>query len=282
VGDPLGLRKAISHLAGRQWGHVTRAQLHDLGIAAATIDGWVASGRLIIVHPGVYAVGYRREDPVARACAAVLACGPDAVLSHDSALALWQLRRWGRSLEVTLTSGDRRPRGLTVHRSRTLLRGEITREYGIPVTRPARALADMRRRLTEPQFVRLTNNARLKRILTDDEAERLSGNRRNATRSGLEDDFQRWIERHHLPQPQINAKPGSREVDAVWPAQRVIVEVDDYATHGDATAFAADRARDFDHLTELDHVTVRLIRPWLTAETADRLRRLLNRRTPGG
>jgi hypothetical protein len=281
VGDPLGLRKAISQLAGRQWGHITRGELRDLGVPGGTVDAWVHDGRLIVVHPGVYAVGYRREEPVARACAAVLACGPLAVLSHDSALALWELRRWERRLEVTLTAGDRRPEGLWVHRSRTLPRAEITRQYGIPVTRTARALADMRGRLTQRQFVRLTNDARLKHILTADEAERLLHHRRNPTRSGLEDDLQRWLERHDLPQPQINTKPGGREVDAVWHAQRVIVELDDYATHGDAAAFADDRARDFDHLTELDYVTVRLIREWLTAETAERLRRLLARRTPG-
>ena len=282
MGSPPTTRQAIAQLAGRQWGHVTRAQLMHIGVVVTTIDAWVRDGRLIAVHQGVYALGYRREEPVARACAAVLACGPHAVLSHDSALALWNLRRWERELEVTLTAGDRRPSGIVVHRSRTLLRRDITHQYGIAVTRPARALADMRRRLTERQLVRLTNQARLHRIISADASEQLLGHRRQPTRSGLEDEFQRWIERHDLPQPQINAAPGGREVDAVWPAQRVIVELDDYGTHGDPATFADDRARDFTHLIELDHVTVRLIRPWLTAATAQRLRVLLARRTPPG
>jgi hypothetical protein len=282
VGDPPTTRQAIAQRAQRQWGHLTRAQLLELGITVSTIDAWVRDGRLIAVHPGVYALGYRREEPAARACAAVLACGADAVLSHDSALALWDLRRWEGRLEVTLTAGDRRPSGLWVHRSRTLPRAEITRQFGVPVTRPARGLADMRGRLTDRQLTRLTNQARLRHILTADEAQRLLGHSRNPTRSGLEDDFQLWIDRHDVPQPEINVKPGGREVDAVWPAQRVIVEVDDYATHGDPDAFAADRARDFEHLIDLDYVTVRLIRPWLTAETAAALRKLLIRRTPAG
>jgi hypothetical protein len=282
VGDRRTTRRAIAQLAERQWGHVTRAQLLGLGVALTTIDAWVRDGRLIVVYPGVYAVGYQRKDPVARACAAVLACAPHAVLSHDSALALWGLRRWERQLEVTLTAGDRRPSGIVVHRCTTLLRSDLTREFGIRVTRPARALADMRRRLTDRQLVRLTNDARLKRTLTADEAARLLHHRRNPTRSGLEDDFQLWLDDYDVPQPMINAMVGGREVDAVWPLQRVIVELDDAGTHGDAAAFIDDRARDNAHLIDHDYVTVRLIWEWLTAETAARLRDLLARRTPPG
>jgi very-short-patch-repair endonuclease len=56
----------------------------------------VARGELIVVHAGVYAVAYRRVEPVALAMAAVLACGVGAVLSHGSAAALWDLGRWPR------------------------------------------------------------------------------------------------------------------------------------------------------------------------------------------
>jgi len=78
----------VSTIAQRQHGHITRAQLLALGFSARTISYMVARGELIRVHAGVYAVGYLRVEPVARAMAAVLACGKDAVLSHDSAAAL--------------------------------------------------------------------------------------------------------------------------------------------------------------------------------------------------
>jgi hypothetical protein len=52
---------------------VTRTQLLAMGVAAGTVDGWVADGIPIPAHAGVYAVGYRRVEPVARAAAAVLA-----------------------------------------------------------------------------------------------------------------------------------------------------------------------------------------------------------------
>jgi hypothetical protein len=280
VRDPHALRKSIAQLAGRQWGHVTRAQLRALDIPSGTIDAWVRRGVLILVHAGVYAVGYRREDPIARACAAVLACGPGAVLSHDSALALWGLRRWPRVHEVITPGCVRRP-GIRAHRSRTLRRAEITRHYGIPVTRAARAIADMRRahRLTDRQVTRLTNQARLDHVLTADEAEALLRHRRNPTRSAAEDDLQRWFERHDIPQPVISVRRGGREIDAHFVDQGVILELDDYATHGDAATFQSDRDRDFDHLVDGDLVTVRLTPPRLTAQTAIRFKALLARRT---
>ncbi len=266
----------IAQLAARQYGHITRAQLLAAGLAARTITARIAAGRLVPVHPGVYALGYHRVEPVARAMAAVLACGRGAVLSHDSALALWGLRRWPHEPEVIAPGCVRRP-GIVSHRSRTLTAADITVELGVPVTRPARALADMGRRLTPRQRTRLTNEARLKHILSGEEASALLHHHRHATRSGGEDDLQRWIERYDLPQPIINATVDGREVDAYFPEQRVIVELDDFATHGDPATFASDRERDAAGL-DLDLLTVRLVRDRLTAAEAARLRRILDRR----
>ena len=263
----------IAQLAGRQYGHVTRRQLLEAGLDPATLQSRVESGRLVRIHQGVYALGYRRVEPPARALAAVLACGPRAVLSHDSALALWGLRRWPAAPEVIAPRCVRRA-GIVAHRSRTLTDADTTVQLGVPVTRVARAITDMGRRLTDAQRIRLTNDARLKRILAADEAHALLGHRRNATRSGNEDAFQAWLERHRLPQPIINARLAGHEVAALYPEERVIVEVDDYATHGDPATFASDRERDTAHAA-LGYRTVRLIRERLTAAEAGRLRRIL-------
>ncbi len=265
----------ISWHAYRQHGHVTRAQLLDAGLASRTISSRVAAGRLVVVHAGVYAVAYRRVEPVARAMAAVLAGGPTAVLSHDSALALWDLRHWPREPEITVTRDRRRPR-IVVHRSTTLKPGDTTVQLAVPTTRVARALDDVRPRLTTRQLIRLTNQARLKRLISADEALRLLGHSRNPTRSGLEDAFQRWLEHHGLPQPETNASVNGHEVDALYRPQRLIVELDDFGTHGDAATFQSDRDRDFTHL-ELGFDTVRLTRERLTDLTAERLRRRLTR-----
>jgi len=130
---------------------VTRAQLLASGVRSPRIDSWVHRGWLIAVHHGVYAVGYRRDDPPARAIAAVLACGPTALLSHESAAALWGWRRSPAVPEVTVTT-DRRGRAIVVHWSRTITPPERDRQLGIPVTPPERTLRDIRRRLAGAQF----------------------------------------------------------------------------------------------------------------------------------
>jgi hypothetical protein len=269
----------IAQLAERQQGHVARWQLLDMGVSPGTISSWLARGELVRVHQGVYALRYRRVEPVARAMAAVLACGPGAVLSHDSALALWGLRRWPAMPEVTAARCVRRP-GITAHRSTTLTPADTTRQLGVPVTRAARAITDIRPRLTERQFTRLANDARLQRVITGDEAKLLLGHDRNATASGHEDDFQRFIERYGLPQPLTEVWIGGRRVDALWPEEKVIVEIDDYGTHGDPATFQSDRDRDNDHLDK-GFVTRRLTVDRFDADQAARLNRLILSRRPG-
>lgn len=268
----------IAHLAEQQHGHLTRAQLLALGVASSTIAHWVATGGLVRVHTGVYALGYRRVEPVARAMAAVLAAGPGAVLSHDSALALWGLRRWPPVPEVIAPRCVRRP-GIRAHRSTTLTAADTTKQLGVPVTRVARAIDDIRPRLTQRQYVRLVNDARLQHLISADEAAERLGHGRNPTRSALEDDFQRWITDYDIPQPLINARVGDHEVDALWPVEMVIGELDHPATHSDPTTFREDRRRDRVN-RELGYETVRLTREDFTAEEAERLKRLLLSRRP--
>ncbi len=66
------------------------------------------------------------------------------------------------------------------------------------------------------------------------------------TRSVLEERFLRLCRESALPVPQVNARVESYEVDFLWKARRVIVEVDGYATHGTRAAFERDRARDIE------------------------------------
>jgi len=60
---------------------VSLAQLRALGIGARAVQLRAAAGRLHRVHRGVYAVGHRMMRPEGHRLAAVLACGPGAVLS---------------------------------------------------------------------------------------------------------------------------------------------------------------------------------------------------------
>jgi predicted transcriptional regulator of viral defense system len=80
-------------LARRQHGVLTRQNLAALGSTPGAIRHRLAIGRLHRVRPGIYAVGRRELTREGRWMAAVLACGPDAVLSHGSAAALWGIGR---------------------------------------------------------------------------------------------------------------------------------------------------------------------------------------------
>jgi Transcriptional regulator, AbiEi antitoxin len=276
MGDRRERDAQISQLAARQHGHITRQQLLGLGVPARTIDSWLQSGHLIRVHAGVYAVGYRRVEVVALARAAVLACGPTAVLSHASAAALWDLGRWPRAPEVTVV-GDRRPKGITVHRSITLTRADTTTQRGVPTTTAARTLTDLKPRLTKKQFASLVNSARLEHLLNQRTATALLLTEVPLTRSKLERDFLAFIRRYNLPIPILNTKLHGFEVDAVFPDHKLIVELDDYATHGDPATFETDRERDAVHLDH-GYRTIRITRERFNRREATRLRRILKSR----
>jgi very-short-patch-repair endonuclease len=65
-------------------------------------------------------------------------------------------------------------------------------------------------------------------------------------RSKLERRFVDFCRERNLPLPAFNVSLEGATVDALWKAQRVIVELDSYSFHRSRTAFESDRARDAD------------------------------------
>ncbi len=279
-----------------QNGFITRRQLLALGLTASAVDGRLRSGRYVAVHTGVYSEGSPRADPVGRATAAVLACGPGAVLSHGSAASLWGFHAlWADMLEVTTTVRRTRP-GITVYRTRSLERRDVIRHWGVPVTTPARTILDIAPRLTAKQLTRLVNDARLSHRLRIDALEdvlRRNPHHRgtrllrpfaedpaNPTRSKFEDDFRAFCAAYDLPTPLVNVTVNGHEVDALFPEQKVIVECDGYETHRDRGTFESDRERDAENLRHglrTVRITRRRLLGWPGRE-ARRLREILARR----
>ena len=105
-------------LVRRQHGVIARWQLLELGFTAKAIEHRLAVGRLHRVHRGVYAVG--RPDLTRKGLwmAAVLACGPGALLSHKSAAALLGLRDdQDGAIQISIPRTRRcRIPGLAIHR----------------------------------------------------------------------------------------------------------------------------------------------------------------------
>jgi len=67
--------------------------LLGLGLSRDAVRHRVAVGRLHRLHRGVYALGRPELGRLGAFLAAVFACGPEALLSHESAEALWGIRR---------------------------------------------------------------------------------------------------------------------------------------------------------------------------------------------
>lgn len=260
----------------RQHGNVTRAQLITLGLTNHAIMHRVRTGRLFRIHPSVYAVGRRPATPLERASAAVLACGPTAALSHDSALKLWGFAvRWPSTIDVTVSAGDPRPAGIKVHRSRTLRRQDVRVQLDVRATSPERTVVDCAVSLEHKRLARLVHdglNASLLRerrlaevcacLFTHSGArlvsEILSDIDGAPTRSEFERAFIEFCERFGLPRPRTNVRVAGHEADAVFVEERVIVELDGWRFHRDRDAFEADRDRDADALALADCVTVRI------------------------
>jgi hypothetical protein len=282
--------RSVAALAGRQHGYVTRPQLLALGLGAHSIKHRVATGRLIPVYNGVYAVGHAPVAAIDRAAAAVLACGPGAALSHGSAASLWGFfKRWTMPFEVTAECVHRR-RGIAAHRSTTLSRKDLRRHLGIRVTSPARTLLDIAPRLSDRALTRAVNDARLSRYLNlSDLAELLDrspghhGATRlwpfvrapnGPTRSDFEDMFLSFAQRFGVPVPKLNAVVGGYEVDALFEAEKVIVELDSWEHHSSRNAFTKDRERDTNNLLA-GFVTVRITWERLTDAPRSEARKLL-------
>jgi very-short-patch-repair endonuclease len=175
--------------------------------------------------------------------AATLALGAGAVVSHQSAAALWgMLKPPGGPIHSTLPDGGGRKRrpGVTIHRSRTLIAGFSTRRHGIAVTKAARTLRDLHRIVAKPDFQRAVRRALDLRLITEADLDREP----DLTRSELERLFLRLCRRHRLPAPEVNARLGQYEVDFLWRDRGLIAETDGFRHHGNRAMFEADRLRD--------------------------------------
>jgi hypothetical protein len=283
--------RRIRELAEDQHGVVSRHQLLDLGIGKGLIDDRLDSGHLISLHRGVFALGHARLSKRGRWMGAVLASS--GVLSHDSAAELWDLRR-SREITVSRLSGGASHEGFRVRQVQRLTLDDTTVEFGIPVTTVERTLVDIAGALDGKQIERALVAAGRSRRLRWPELERAIfegfgrsgiGRLRKAaqevdprsddTRSALEVDFLGLCRYFDIPLPQVNVLVAGNLVDFLWPAERVVVETDGYAYHGDRAAFEADHERD----VELEEAGCRVLRAtWrMLDRSPGRFMRLLDR-----
>ena len=286
-------------LATRQHGAVSHRQLLELGFGVRWIERRLAEGRLEALHRDVYSVGHSRLPGKGRWWAAVLAYGPGTALSHHSAAVLWGIRRH-RTGPIHVNAflgwqGTRRRRGIWLHRCK-LQAEETTSREGIPATTVARTLFDLAEVAPYEDLKKTTEAADRRNLLRLREleavCERGRGRRAlkpvrrliaelappNEGRSPLELRFSAFVRAHDLPTPVQNVDVLGHEVDALWPADKLIVELDSWEFHGHRAAFERDRTRDT-KLMLAGYRTIRVTHLRLDREAeqlAAEIRQLLN------
>jgi very-short-patch-repair endonuclease len=262
-------------LAGAQHWVVTFAELTGLGFSESAVNRLLAAGRLHRLFKGVYAVGRPEVSAYGLRLAAVLACGPGALLSHISAAAHHGLRE-SSAIRIDVTVPRRshlKHPGVRIHRRETLISEDRTAVNAVPCTSVARTLLDIAPLIHERALEKAIERAEIQEVYDHRAIVSLLGRARGqpgtrrladvlgigrpgctVTNSSLEELMLGLCRRWNLPQPEVNAElllGGQRaQVDFLWREQRVVIEVDGFKYHRTRAAFRRDRRRD--RLLELE------------------------------
>ena len=141
---------------------------------------------------------------------------------------------------------------------------EVTTKRGIPVTNVARTLFDLAAVVSAEDLEYALNEAEIRRLGSPLSLDALvarhpgrKGTRaikralakqreigQTVTKSHMERRFLALLDAHRISRPRTNEPLGPYHPDAVWPTQRLVVELDSYGIHTTRRAFERDRARD--------------------------------------
>ena len=239
--------------------------------SSTSVSRWIRAGRLLRPLPRVVVLPADASRWRTRAVAAVLSTG--GVLSHGSALALWDLAEQGGRVHVSVDVRRRAPRSvdwLAVHRVADL---SSRRRAGLPVTPPPRSVVDAwgaahgaggsdagrgdARAAVISAFQRELATAReLRRELV--RRPELPGRAAlfdllSLVAAGARSELEIWGMLHvtdvpGLPpcrrQHRVLLPHGHADLDAAWPEARLAVELDGAAFHGSPEQREHDLRRD--------------------------------------
>jgi predicted transcriptional regulator of viral defense system len=260
---------ALAARAAAQHGVVAFGDLLELGYSSDQIQRLADARRLHRVHKGVYAVGHRLLSARGRWMAAVLARGPDALLSRRSCAALRSIRRTSISyVEVTVSSQRAPIDGVRTYVSGGLQPQDRDEIDGIPCTSLARTLLDLAAILPRREVERACDEAETQELFDlkaiEDVLARSRGCRGTATlravldehrigttltRRGLEEQTLRLLDRSGIRRAEVNTRvycrPGVMpEVDFLWRDERLILETDGNQFHRTPRQIARDRRKE--------------------------------------
>jgi very-short-patch-repair endonuclease len=294
-----------SDLKVREQWLLDRANAQHGLLRDSDFEGWLGRNgvarrcqarRLTRLYPGVYAFGHsalRDEGQWLAAFWGSQAPGTTTALSHLTAARFhgWRVPDDDERVHLTTTGTWQHP-ALAVHRSRNLERVDVLSGRLMHVTHPPRTLVDLADILPWAAYRQLADSLKTLPVAAIRAAQRRAPNRAGTplvtrlleadeahTRSTFERRFLAWLRRRGLPRPDhLNSAVAGHQADAVYAAERLVVELDGRRYHERRGQMRADRHRDTDYQLA-GYLILRLVWDDLhdaeSARTEDRLRRLL-------
>jgi predicted transcriptional regulator of viral defense system len=136
----------LYQIAENQGGYFTTQQAHKAGFSDERLSYYVKNGLFSRIRRGIYRLTRFPMSPFEDLIVAWLRTGPDSAISHESALALYDLTDVIPS-EVHVTvprTASRRRNDIRLHTSH-ITSTEITMREGLPATTITRTIADVAR-----------------------------------------------------------------------------------------------------------------------------------------
>lgn len=249
------------------------------------------------MHRGVYLLGHAALTPVGELLAAAFAGGTEALVSNSSAAyALGILPRPEGPPSVTVPGSRRSREGLRFHQG-SVATVDIGHVGLVPLTSPIRTLVDLAAETDLRTLERALDEARIRRLVREEELQQAAAEypghhglgplgtllARQAgpdfSRSEAERRLLGLVREAGLPGPRRNIRVAGWEVDFLWPAERLIVELDGYRFHAGRSAFERDRRKTAE-LEDAGYSVLRLSwrqvveqQAWTVARIAERIAR---------
>jgi very-short-patch-repair endonuclease len=249
-------------------GLATRRQLLQ-HIPGAVLDGHVGRKHLTRIFPHVYRLRDSEDNSLVALRAALLHAGPDAAVSHTTALSVWGEWRLERPLHLTVHESIRRTgtQGLVVHRRKNFdpTSGHCVERKGLRITALPRTVVDSWPLLPpaerRPLALDLARRGLITAVTLDEAlAERSNVAGRRTLRQTIDligDGCQSELEAHgvlnvfrhrSLPpsvgQFRIVLPTGGIRLDRAWPEVKLAVELDGARYHSSPEDRRRDLGRD--------------------------------------
>jgi predicted transcriptional regulator of viral defense system len=169
----------LYQIAEDQAGYFTTQQAYKAGYSLERLSDLTARGKFVRIEQGVYRLTYFPTTRFEDLHIASLKTGPASVISHESALAIFELSDvLPTAVHVIIPkAGSRRRKGVQFHTPK-LEEDEITQREGLRVTTVERTIADVILSGVSYQYIQQAIQEALQRGLTTEKKLRLQAEHR--------------------------------------------------------------------------------------------------------